>query len=108
MAPTSRMKKHESTLHYLASCPMRNRKYIVKGATDEVIRAISDCAYNIIKGKVALNPRNIKKIKPLINDLRQLATHTVTLARKKKILGSQHGGSILGVLWSILKPLLFS
>ena len=102
----NRLKKHRNTLCYLSSCSNKNRKFLIKGSSADIIKAISDAAYNIIKNKVHMPNKEKKKLVRYATDLRTLATKQVTIKRKKNILSSQKGHGILNILWNILKPIL--
>ena len=102
----SRLKKHRDTLCYLSSCSNKIRKFLIKGSSSDIIKAISDATYNIIKNKVHIPNKEKKQLARYATDLRTLATKQVSIKRKKNILGSQKGHGILNILWNILKPIL--
>ena len=102
----ARIKRHGNTISYLATCPSRTRKILIKDAKPDLIHAIADAAYNIIKNNVSLNRTQIAKLKPYSKEFRVLATKGIPIRRKKKVLSSQKGFGALALISAILAPLL--
>lgn len=103
---THRVKKCSSELCYLANCCTKNRKFIIRGSNQELVKAIGDIALNIIKNKIPLTSAEKRKVKKYINALQTLGTSSVSTAKKKSVLSSQKGGAVLGLLWNVIKNII--
>lgn len=98
-------KKHLPLLKYLAEGKPRIVKAIIKESDPEVMKAICECAHNILRNNVPMSSSQFKKLKRHRKHLRLLANKKVSTARKKKIL--QKGG-FLGGLLSVAIPAIAS
>lgn len=75
-------------------------KAVLKGASPDLIKALSECSLNILKGHVHLTPAQKKQLSRYKQSLRALAKKGTSVKRRKQIL--QKGGFI----GAILKPVL--
>ncbi|PVD35100.1 hypothetical protein C0Q70_06381 [Pomacea canaliculata] len=75
-------------------------KEVLKGASPDLIKAISECSLNVLKGHVHLTPAQKKRLCKYKEDLRLLARRNTSVKRRKQIL--QKGG----FLSFLLKPIL--
>ena len=98
-------KKNLPLLQYLASGKPRIVRAIIKEADPEVIKAICECAHNVLKGNVPLNKSQFTKLKRHRTHLHLLANKKVSQKRKKKVLQS---GGFLGALLGAAIPALAS
>lgn len=104
---TERLKKHKDDIRYLSKCSSKQRRLIVGSRnSSELIKALSDAALTIIKGKVQLTSHQKKEIKSILKVLQTLATKSVPIKKKKRLLVNQRGGAVLGLLWNVLKNIL--
>ena len=75
-------------------------KAVLKGASPDLIKALSECSLNILKGNVHLTPAQKKQLSRYKQSLRALARRGTSVKRRKQIL--QKGGFIP----LVLKPIL--
>jgi hypothetical protein len=98
-------KKHLPLLQYLAKGKPRIVKAIIKEADPEVTKAICECAHNVLKGNVPLDPAQFKKLKRYRKQLLLLTDKKVSNKQKSNVL--QKGGFV-GSLLSVAIPALAS
>jgi len=84
--------------------PHNVRKKLVKTAQKPVIDCVSECCHNVLKGNVHLTKAQKTKLHPTRQHLRQLASKSVSIQKKKRILNQK--GGILPLLAAPLLPLL--
>ena len=101
---STRMKKYKKDLCFLGRCSHKQRVNYLKSAKPDVINAIGDVVKTVLTGNLPIKPLHRKKLRSRLSTLKQLATKS-GITRKRKILSSQKGGSILGVLWNVIKNL---
>ena len=77
----------------------------MKKAPSDIVRAISDISNTILYGDLPLATNQRQRLRKSINLLKQLALKRNSLAKKRKIISSQKGGNILGVIWNVIKNL---
>ena len=82
----------------------QTRKKLVKDSPSEVIRCVSECCHNVLKGKVHLSSAQKKKLYPNRQHLRRLASKSLSTKKKKQILNQK--GGFLSLLAPALLPLL--
>ena len=75
-------------------------KAVLKGASPDLLNALSECSLNILKGNVHLTPAQKKQLAKYKHNLRALARKGASAKRRKTIL--QKGG----FLGALLKPIL--
>ena len=68
----------------------------MKKAPSDIVKAISD---------ISNTTDQWQRLRKSINFLKQLALKRNSLAKKRKIISSQKGGNILGVIWNVIKNL---
>ena len=90
----------ESYLKLLHRAKPAYRKTLLQEAKPEVIKILSDCALNILKGKLLLTQQEKRKLQPHKKKLRRLANKRTSVKAKKKIL--QQGGFLPAFLIPIL------
>jgi hypothetical protein len=73
---------------------------ILKGASPDLIQAISECSLNVLKGNVRITPAQKKRLCRYKQKLRTLAKKKTSFKRRKQVIQT---GGFLGVL---LKPVL--
>ena len=82
-------------------------KIILKNASPDLVRALSECCLNVLKGNIKLNAGQKTRLRRYKNILRKLAAKKLAVKTRKQLL--QKGGFIgallgpvLGVLGSLL------
>ena len=93
-------KKHGSMVIAMMQATPQTRKKLVKDSPSEVIRCVSECCHNVLKGNVHLSSAQKKKLYPNRQHLRRLASKSISVKKKKQIL-NQKGGFL-----SLLAPAL--
>ena len=101
---TQRIKKNISMLNALCHCKSKKQQHILKVAGPDLVKAICDCALNVLRGTIPITSDQKKKLRPFKNVLRSLADPKKTVASKKKLL-VQRGGSPL-MLIPLLAPII--
>ena len=99
---TPLISKYRGFLSLLTGISPCTRKKIIKTCKRGEINTICEIIHNFLKRNLTTNQRIIKKMKKYKSLLRALANKKVKLQRKRSILRSKRGGSIL----SLLLPLL--
>ena len=102
---TKRMQKHKKELCFLSRCSKEQRYKLLNTAPSSLVHAVGDCAKSVLEGDLPISNYYRKKLRKDINILKKLATRNNSITSKKKILKSQKGSSIIGVLWRVLKGL---
>ena len=100
MKKTPLIKKHGSMVMAMMQATPQTRKKLVKDSPSEVIRCVSECCHNVLKGNVHLSSAQKKKLYPSRQHLRRLASKSISVKKKKQIL-NQKGGFL-----SLLAPAL--
>lgn len=75
------------TLKYLAVCTHpRVFKSVIKDATDSVIKAICNAAYNVERGEIHLKPAQKKFLANYRSEIALLTSQKAKLPRKRRVL----------------------
>ena len=90
----------EAYLKLLHGAQPAYRKVLLQQAKPEVIKLLSDCALNILKGKILLTQQEKTRLQPHRKKVRTLANKRTSIKTKKKVL--QHGGFLPAFLLPIL------
>lgn len=98
---SSLMKRNLKFLELLSKVSPKTRRDILKYAPKELVQAISEGAYNVLKGNVKLSKKKFAALKRQKSKLRLLASAKTSRKRKNEVI--QKGGFI-GLLSSILIP----
>ena len=80
------------------------RKAILADLPSDVVRLLSECALNVLKGPVVLTPRHKKKLHRHRKNLRDLAKGNTAVKKKKEII--QTGGFLPALLTGVIASLL--
>ena len=100
MSPKRVLRRQGACIKLLATAKPTIRKAILDKADPDLIWFISDCALNVLKGNVKLNPVDFKKLRRHKRKL--LALVNARTKHKKKIV--QKGGGFF--LPALLAPLI--
>ena len=98
------MKQHADALRFLGKCNPQQRKAIIEHGDAGLIDSLCECALNLLKGHVRLNPKQKKTLFKHKQRLRALTNKR--MARKKKAILNQHGGFVGALLAPVLKSIV--
>ena len=99
---SARVKRQAPILKVLAKADPHICQAILKGAPNDLLKCLSECAYNILRGNVKLKPAEKARLTKYKQKLRKVADEKSSLKEKQKVL--QTGG----FLPALLAPLLTS
>ena len=107
---SGRMKKQAVCLQMLIKTKnAKLRKAILEHADPELIRALCECAHNILRGNVKMTPREKTRLRKYQTKLRLIARKNVSVKQKRRHL-QQTGGFLPALLAplaaSVVIPLL--
>ena len=91
-------------LEMLSKSNPKYRKSLISGAPPEIMKLLSECALNILKGTITLTNEEKSKLRKHKKGLREMATSKVSNRTKKKIV--QKGGMLKALLKPVLKATL--
>ena len=74
----------------------------IKIAPGGVINAVGDVANTVLRGKLPIKAQQRKKLRRELTSLKKLAMKKGSLTHKRKLLSSQRGRPILGMLWTVI------
>lgn len=94
------VRQNATMLRFLCGAKPALVRAVMKGAPPDLIKAISECSLNVLKGNVHLTPAQKRRLCKYKRNLRLLAKKTTSTKEKKKII--QKGG----FLGALLKPVL--
>lgn len=89
----------------MGRCTKVQRNKYLKTAPSTLIRAVGDSAKSLLEGDLPISRYYRKKLRKDIKILKKLANRSESIATKKKVLNSQKGSSVLGVIWNVIKNL---
>ena len=99
---SARVKRQASVLKALAKAHPHICRVILKGADKDLLKCLSECAYNILRGNVKLKPAEKARLTKYKQKLRKVSDKKTSLKEKQKLV--QTGG----FLPALLAPLLTS
>ena len=99
------IKRHAHILCVLAQAKPKLVKQMIAGAEPGLLKAISECSYNILKGKVRLTSPQKKRLCRYKTALRTIAQPKTSIKTRKAL--AQKGG-FLGALLGTVAPLIVS
>lgn len=86
-------------LELLTKVNVKSRKKILNNCDSNLIKAITECVFNVLRKNVQLTQKRIDKLKKYKGTLRKLANSKKNIKEKKKII-VQKGGNFLPLLLS--------
>lgn len=104
---SDRIKRNLSLLQTLHGASPSQRVNIIKSASPDLLVALCEIAYNVLKGKIPLNKTQYQKLQKKKAGIRLLANKKVCASKKKKTMLKQSGGFLLPLL-SIAVPFITS
>lgn len=99
-----KIRDHRVFLEMLSKSNPKYRKSLITGAPPEIMKLLSECALNILKGTITLTKDEKTNLRKHKHELRQIATSKVSNRTKKKIV--QKGGMLKALLKPVLKATL--
>ena len=84
-------------LHTLAEAKPKFKKAIIKNASPELLKAISEIVLNMLKGIIPLSPQQKQRLSRYKNVFRALAKKGLSAVKKRKLLVQKGGGAGLAV-----------
>lgn len=101
---TSRVKRQAHILATLSKAHPSVCNLILKNADKDLLKCLSECAYNILKGNVDLSPSEKTKLTKYKQKLRQVADKKTSLKKKHRLI--QVGGFIPALLAPLLTSII--
>lgn len=102
-----RITSHKDLLKAILSLKPKFREALLENCGDDEINCITECIFNVLKGKVPLKDKERRKLKKHKDTLRQIISKGESKVRKQIIL--QKGGAFLPIIiGSVLSALLGS
>lgn len=99
----SKLKRHQNYLHVLCKCPHKIRKVILRNASDDLIKTVCECAYNLLRGIPRLSTKQKTSLRPYRDICHKLSSPNKSLSNKRRELVQQQGS---GLFSAILLPIL--
>src|SRR5579859_5799729 len=89
-----RLKNNEPFLRYLHCASLRKRKQLLRTASNEELKTLCECAFNILRKNIPLSEDHLRLLrKPKTSSvIYKLANKKIPLGQKRKIL-VQAGGA---------------
>lgn len=103
---SARLQRTADILKGLKRCKAAKLK---KALTNDVLKSLSECCYNVLHGNVPANGQQLKTLTKYKKQLRNMADRRVSLKKKRQLVTQSGGflGPLLGVIAPILSSLLF-
>ena len=101
----NRLKSQLHFLHVLKDAKPQARRALLSSASDELIKAIVECAINTLNGNHKLSKEEKGKLGKFKNRLRTMVNPKISFENKPKLL-IQRGGFIVPLLTSILSGVI--
>jgi len=103
-----KLNKHQSLfLQLLKFSSVKERKILLSGAENDIIKMLSEIVHNVLCGNVPLHSNKIYQLRKHKQIMHTLSDRSVSLARKRTLLQQQHGsGTFLPLLFPIISSIL--
>lgn len=98
------LQKHAELLCVLSKAKPRLVKQIISGAEPSLVKAFTECSYNLLQGNVPLTKTQLTRLRRYKAALRSLAKKNASLRTKKAIL--QRGGFIGALLGPVVSSIV--
>lgn len=98
--------QHKDLIFLLSHLSPKLRKDLIKSLKRSEIECISEIFSNFLKKRLTDKPNIISKLKKIKKDIRTVALKKTPLFKKKAILLSQRGGSILMALLPLVTSVI--
>jgi len=100
-----RIKSSYYALQVLKTADPKLRKAILANCKSELVKTLSECSLNVLRGNVKLTPCQKRKLRKYRVHIRKLADKRVSLTSKKKAI-VQRGGFLLPLLGAVLPTIV--
>jgi len=97
------IKSNYHALQVLKTADPKLRKAILANCKSELVKTLSECSLNLLRGNVKLTPYQKRKLRKHRVHLRKLADKRVSLTSKEAIV--QRGGFLLPLLGAVLSTI---
>ena len=104
MAPVASGLERVELLKMLHKAKPKMRIHILKTFPSEVVKLLSECALNILKGNVLLKKGQKERLRRHRKNLHLLADKTVPKKQKEKVI--QKGGLLPAIFGASLAPII--
>ena len=101
---SARVKRQAHTLKLLAKSKPHICKAIIKGSDNDLVKCLSECAYNVLRGNVAITKTQKTKLTKYKQKLRKVADKKTSLKQKRKLV--QTGGFLTALLVPLLSAVI--
>lgn len=101
----SQIARYKDDICFLGRQRPLDLKNYIRAAPSGLIQAVGDIAKTLLYGNLPLTDRQRTVLRKHRKSLKVLATRSQSVAKKRTILSSQRGGSIIGDIWSAIKSL---
>jgi hypothetical protein len=102
-AHTNRLRKHAADLHIIAKADSKAKKAIFQKAQGSLVRAICDCAQQLLSGEVPLRQQEVTRLRRHRATLQQLGAKA-PIASKRALL--KKGGNAAGALGALMRTVV--
>ena len=99
-----RIRSNYHALQVLKTADPKMRKAILANSKGELVKTLSECSLNQLRGNVKLTPCQKRKLRNYRAHLRKLADKRVSLSSKEKAI-VQRDGSLLPLLGAALRTI---
>jgi hypothetical protein len=103
---SKRVREQLPVLKKLARCCGKQHCKLVHAGGDELLKCLSECAYNVINKNVPLNDAQLNKLSKHKKIVRELACRKSTLKSKRRKVLNQKGGFLLALLAPVITALV--
>ena len=103
---STRLEMTDAFIKVLAKSSAKQRKLLLRGATNEQLKGLFELCLNIIRGNLPLSNAEFHKLKRHRKTLESLASRRVPLYKKREIVNQK--GGFIGAVANLAIPLLAS
>ena len=103
---STRLEMTDAFIKVLAKSSVKQRKLLLRGATNEQLKGLFELCLNIIRGNLPLSNAEFHKLKRHRKTLESLASRRVPLYKKREIVNQK--GGFIGAVANLAIPLLAS
>ena len=100
----SSLKKHAEIICLLAKAKPKVIREIISSADKDLIKTVSACSYNILKGNLEVTPSQKKKLRRYRENLRTISLKKTPLKTTRALL--MKGSGIVTALLGTIAPIL--
>jgi hypothetical protein len=97
----TRLKRNINILKKIKKASAKKRRSLIKTASSDVIKTLSECCRNVLNGNCKIRPKLRNKLRRYKEAIREIGCYRAPLKRKRALL-SQQGGFLSGLLGALL------